>query len=247
MERMTPPEDGQHEVASGEWVGSIAMSYGITDWKNAIWNHSNNADLKEKRQDPCLLVEGDILFIPQRKTKQESGSTEQQHKFKLKVPTEVVRVRILDLERKVLANEDYKIELDYEPGGGVFVQKNTSTNAEGVLEEKIPSTATGGRILLTRIGQEIALSLGCLVPTEKKKTEPDVAIRGVQQRLYALGLYTGPIDGEENEELEGCVAVFQQFCQENLGKDDDTITDAGEPTGEINEKMRSALVKYFGC
>ena len=45
-------------VAPGEWVALIAWQCGGLD-AQAIWDHPNNADIKQRRGDPNILAPGD--------------------------------------------------------------------------------------------------------------------------------------------------------------------------------------------
>src|SRR5438552_12728166 len=149
-----PPPDGKYPIKDGEWVGSVAMHYGFADWEKDVWKHPQNSKLKDLRQDPHVLAEGDELFIPPWEEKNEDCPTEKKHRFQLKVPSEVVRIRLLDDEGKPLKNEEYVLELEYSPGGGTFKQENTKTDGGGLLTEPIPSTTTIGRLRFPRLKQE---------------------------------------------------------------------------------------------
>lgn len=245
MSRSKPPEDGKHFVEDGEWVGSIAAAYGYFDWDKDVWQHAQNAKLKELRQDPRVLAPGDELFIPPWEEKKESCATEKKHKFKVKTPSEVLRIRLLDEEGKPLKDEDYQLDLDYDPGGGVFKQANPKTDNDGVVTESIPSTAISGRLRLPRLKQEIALRLGYLTPMDLNDEQK--LIRGVQERLSALGFAPGPVDGINGPQTRAAVMSFQQFCQDNKDKNDSSIIDSGPVDGIVGKTTKAALLSYYGC
>ena len=71
-----------HKVAAGESIISIAKDYGFF-WKT-VWEHGNNASLKEKRKNPNVLLEGDEVFIPEKQLKKVSKGADATHKFKRK-------------------------------------------------------------------------------------------------------------------------------------------------------------------
>ena len=113
-----PPADGKHKVADGEWAGSIALNYGFTDWES-IWNLPENDELRRNREDDAhTLAEGDVLFLPQWTQKEESGDTEQRHKFQLNTPSEVLRIRVLGENGEPLAGAQYVLDITCTPGGG---------------------------------------------------------------------------------------------------------------------------------
>src|SRR5256885_1824807 len=144
-----PPADGlNHVLQEGQWVGSIAITYGFADWEKDVWKHPKNKALSEKRKDPHVPAPGDVLFIPPWEEKRADAATEQHHKFKLKTPTEQFRMRVLDQYGDPIKNVEYTLELEYDPSGGLFKQKNKKTSSEGVVEETIPSTTSRGRLLI---------------------------------------------------------------------------------------------------
>ena len=53
-----------YQVKEGDCLSSIAFEQGF--FPDTIWNHSNNAVLKEKRKDPNVLMQGDVVFVPDR-------------------------------------------------------------------------------------------------------------------------------------------------------------------------------------
>jgi hypothetical protein len=238
-----PPADGKHIVQDGEWVGNIAMKFGYTDWKNDVWMHGNNAELRKKHPDPRILAVNDVLYIPPWQEKKESCATEQRHKFKLKAPTEILRIRLLDPHNKPFKNEEYALELRFSPGGGNFKQQKTKTDADGILNETIPSTTYAGDLRLPRLNQSIKLRFGFLTPMDTG--DPQLLFRGAQQRLRAIGFDPGPIDGKNSPATQGAIKSFQDYCDKYKGKKS-WIIDAGEPDGELTEKTRKALIQFYG-
>jgi hypothetical protein len=245
MRQKPPPEGLTHIVKEGEWVGSIAIMYGFADWEKDVWQHSKNTELRETRKNPHTLAVGDPLYIPPWQKKEESGATGQRHKFKLKTPNEYFRLRILDEDGEPVANAEYTLEIEYEPGGGVYKQKGIHTDSDGVLEEIIPSTVISGRLIVPDAGIDMRLDFGHLDPLDT--TDESVAIRGAQQRLRSLGYYDGPTNGLMSPELQEAIADFQLFCKENLNVGDSRIIDPGEIDGSLSKKTVNALLKFYGC
>src|SRR6266704_2359474 len=146
-----------HEVELGDCFSSIAEQYGFF-W-STLWNHADNADLKELRQDPNVLLKGDVVVIPDKTLKHESCATEQEHKFKKKGTPAKIKIRLL-LEDKPRKDEPYKLAID----GKWF--KDGKTDGDGYLTQSIPAGAVHG---LLRVGKgedvdEYELELGTLDP-----------------------------------------------------------------------------------
>ncbi len=53
-----------HTVKQGEHISRITEQYRFFDY-HTIWDHANNSALKQKRQNPNVLLPGDQLFIPE--------------------------------------------------------------------------------------------------------------------------------------------------------------------------------------
>ena len=73
-----------HKVQQGEYLASISVLYGIA--AQAIWNDPDNANLKQKRQNPNVLFPGDKITIPDKEIKIEMVATGQLWRFRIKNP-----------------------------------------------------------------------------------------------------------------------------------------------------------------
>ena len=67
-------------VSQGDFLSSITKSFGFTDWQT-IYNDPLNVSLEKKRPNPNVIYSGDVLFIPDKKVKEESKPTDAHHKF----------------------------------------------------------------------------------------------------------------------------------------------------------------------
>jgi hypothetical protein len=160
-----------HVVEQGDCLSSIAEQYGFF-W-STLWNHGDNADLKQLRKDPNALLEGDVVVIPDKTAKEESCATEQKHKFKRKgVPAKMkIRLMVDDKPRK---NEPYKLCIDGKWSDG-------NTDGDGYIEADIPADAKQGEL---RVGSGanvdiFQLGFGTLDPADTES--------GAEDRLLGLG------------------------------------------------------------
>lgn len=192
----------KHTVRQGDCISSIADKYGF--FPDTLWNHAENAQIKQKRKDPNVLLAGDEVFIPDKQEKTESCATEQRHRFRKKgVPAKFV-LQLLD-DDQPRAGVDYTLEID----GQVFSGK---TDSEGKLEHSIPPDAKKGKLVIDGT-EEHELELGELDPITEE--------RGLRARLENLGFIAGP-QGSSADELKEAIEAFQQ--KNNLkvtGKADD--------------------------
>ena len=175
----------QYTVKQGDCISSIAAACGF-QWKT-IWNHPDNADLKQKRQDPNVLYPGDIVTVPERERKEQSCPTDKRHKFKKKELPTRIKIRLL-LDDEPRANAAYELQV-----GGRTIKG--STDGSGYLEEEIPPDVQTGILIVAegKVRDVFQLGFGTLDPIDTDE--------GVRKRLESLGF------GEED--LTAAVRAFQ--------------------------------------
>lgn len=206
---------GERIVKQGETVLSIADETGHL-WET-IWNHPENADLKEKRGSPHVLCPDDKIHVPPMESKEEPGSTEQRHRFRLLGQPIDFEIEVCE-DGEPRAGEPYILQIerraysDAIPENGVIVAKmypsdrrGELTVGEGDKEEKYP------------------LRFGHLDPAHTQS--------GALARLQNLGY--GASDGFE-EVLADALRHFQ------AKHNDLTIT------GELDDETARALVAEHG-
>jgi hypothetical protein len=197
-------------------MSSIASQFGFF-WQT-LWNLPENADLKNKRKNPNILMEGDRIVIPPIRVKQESRGTDGCHNFKRLGASSNFRMCLLsDGEPRV--SVDYTCDID-----GHLV--NGQTDSDGVLNIPIPPGARSGmlRLLGGKVVEEYRLNFGELDPIDE--------VSGVQQRLNNLG-YDCAITGELDEQTKDAMSSFR--AEKNLPESD-----------AIDDDLRGALVDAHG-
>ena len=200
----------KRKVGQGETTSSIAKKNGFF-WRT-IWEHGENAELRKKRKDPNVLFADDIIFVPDKKMKEVSKGTEQEHVFKLKGEPAKLKIQLFKLG-KPREGEDYVLEVDGK-------QKPGKTDGEGRLEHFIPPDAKSGKLIL-KGGKEIHnLKLGNLDPIDTPS--------GIQQRLNNLGYGCGGEKGEIGAKTKAALKKFQ--ANHDL-----------EPTGEADAPTKAKL------
>jgi len=205
----------KHVVEQGECIDSIAFAYG--HFPETIWTDEANAALTELRPDPNVLLPGDEVTIPDKRSKTVARATGSTHLFRRKGVPEKLRLQFLR-EGEARANEAYVLEID-------GVKRSGITDAEGRLEQWIPPNARRGRIVFSTEADTFELLLGELDPID--------TISGVQARLHSLGFYEGPIDGEATVALEEALQEFQAASEL-------------DPFGAVDEATRTALQTAYG-
>ncbi len=214
--RTGPVGRGGYVVKRGDGMESIAYAHGFF-WET-LWDDAANAELKEVRKDPNVLLPGDLVTIMAKRAKTVEKPDAQRHRFRRKGVPHVLKVRFADWQGQPRTNENAKINVDGTLSDG-------TTDGDGLLE--IPMSP-GARTAIVRFetGHEFEIDLGHLDPA----TEP----QGVQQRLRNLGFYTGPISGKLDHETARAIERFQS----SVGL---------SPSGEVDDLTRDRLVADNGA
>src|SRR5579883_3368485 len=206
-----------YSVVQGDGLARVAYQFGFT-WQT-LWNHPQNSALKELRKEPEFLLPGDVLFIPDRRVRTESRSTDARHKFRAKNTPARFNLQLLQ-EGAPRANEAFVLALD----GGL---QHGTTDGQGWIRVTLPPDARQGQLRLGPDFQETYdLNFGYVDPVD--------SVTGVQARLYNLGYFDREIDGNWTPEIVEALREYQR--------------DAGlAVTGELDEATKAALrAKYEG-
>ena len=203
-----------YTVKQGDCISSVAQKHGLF-W-DKVWNHPKNANLKERRKDPNVLSPGDVVFVPDKDEKEESGATEQRHRFKKKGVPAKLRLQIME-DDQPRANVDYTLVID-----GQFF--SGTTDGSGKIEQSIPPNAKKG-VLILENDTPVPLQLGHIDPID--------TISGVQARLLNLNFDCGEVNGREGPQLEEALRSFQE-------------KNSLPVTGQADEATRNKLLEIHG-
>ncbi len=212
-------QGGYVTAGPDDCISSIAEANGFF-WKT-IWNHPKNADLKDLRQNPNVLMEGDQVWIPPLDIKKVPASPSQRHTFKKKGVPAVTRFKFMK-DGQPQANEPYVLNIDGNLTRG-------QTDGTGMVTISIPPGAQDASLLLGPApkAKRYNLKLGTMDPISTES--------GVRKRLQAMGFNPGSADDDtDGEGLKAAVSRFQ--LSQNV-----------EATGVVDAALRSSLVKAFGC
>lgn len=204
------------KIQQGDDLTTIALAHGFAP--ETIWDHPDNAELKQQRKNPHALLPGDQLEVPAIEEREEGVATGSVGRFKLKVGPIKLRVRLTKLGEP-RADEAYELILtDDQTLSG-------TTDGEGWIEQTIPATATRATLSLLAGEETYELRLGHLDPHDSPT--------GVQQRLRSLGYYFGKVDDDLGPQTRAALRRFQ--AKQGL-----------EVTGEPDEATANALRDAYG-
>jgi Putative peptidoglycan binding domain/LysM domain len=214
---------GYYIVKQGDHVSSIAQENGLVDY-HTIWDHPQNAELKQQRQNPNVLYPGDRLFVPDLEEGNEPCSTDQRHIFKARKTTLRLRLVLEDLYEKPIGGVPCDLVL---PGG----TRHLTTDGSGKLDEVIPADTHGATLLIKSPETpfqdvQIPIQVGGLDPVDK--------VTGQAGRLANLGYYFNALNPVDQDEFESAVEEFQ--CDNGLTVD-----------GKCGPNTQNKLKQVHGC
>lgn len=244
-----------YTVEQGDCISSIAFEHGFF-WET-LWNDSSNADLKSKRKDPNVLMEGDIVHIPDLRLKKESGATEQKHKFKLKGVPAKLKLKLMrpkppkDTPEQApggsggSADESEFSDADFQAAQGDEEEpmanapyvleadgvriKEGKTDGDGCVEIPIPPNASQGKLTVNKDKPDEKI-----IYLDLGGMDPVDEPTGVRKRLNNLGYPCdddGPLDADD---LQVALAQFQ---------DDNGLT----VSGTLDDPTKDKLKDLHGC
>ncbi len=178
----------QYIVRDGDCFLSIAADKGFA-WKT-LWNDPGNADLKQQRKDPTVLLPGDMVTIPDRKISPAPIATGKRTTFKRKGIPVKFRLRML-VDDKPRPSGPYRINIDGEWRAGQI-------DGDGYIKEKIPPYLKEATLIVgpPEAQETFTLEFGAVAPLETDQ--------GVRTRLGNLGF---DVTGDD---LSGPISAFQE-------------------------------------
>jgi len=216
----------QYVVKQGDHLTRIADANGFKDF-TPIWNHADNAALKQKRKNPHILLPGDVVVIPDTETKQESGATEQRHRFKVLLKPLTLRIKLLGLDSRPLA----RTELDLAVDGG---SETLATQGDGTVEKPLTAAADKGTIKFR--DKETPFDERILIEIRVGHLDPVEVESGQRGRLNALGYDAGNPDESGDGSLLFRSAVEEFQCDQKLTVD-----------GVAGANTQKKLQEVYGC
>lgn len=222
---------GYYTVRQGEHVAGIAQQYGFFRW-DTVWNAPENADLRKKRHSPDILFPGDMLFIPERGTKDHNAATDKKHTYLLAGKPLKLRVEIGDRFNDPVKNAPCAFAVAGQ-------SSDMTTDGSGALERPLPTpmrTSDAGSVefheAVTVNDQDldrrvqVQLKVGHLDPLDE--------VSGQIGRLRNLGYYMLPGKEPDQKMFQAAIEEFQ--CEHGLTVD-----------GICGPATQARLKEVYGC
>jgi N-acetylmuramoyl-L-alanine amidase len=246
----------EYTVKAGDCMASIAEEHGFF-WET-LWHLPENSELKSSHEDQTILLPGEIVRIPDLREKQESGATEQKHRFKRKGTPAILRLQIMrpvqtEEEEPVeeeptdeeLADEESLEVVEEDPtpqedeGEEPWVDapyileidgKTTEgqTDGDGKIEVPIPPVAKKGRLTM-----EPGTEWETVLILRLGHLDPITSISGIADRMNNLGFHDGSRPTEMTPELQEALRAFQKANEL-------------QESGEVDQATKDKLKELHG-
>jgi hypothetical protein len=219
---------GNYTVKQGDHISSIAKQNGFLEYET-IWNHPNNAALKQLRGNPNILFPGDTVFVPDKELRVEDGATEVRHKFKLHDEKLNLRLVLNRFYGPPFAATECTLRIG-------TTQSDLTSDGNGQVEHEIPKTAVDASVTVkdTITVQDTTVPADREIKVKIGFLDPVTEVSGQQGRLSNLGYYRASGDALDNDEFLSAVEEFQ--CENNLTVD-----------GKCGPMTQAKLKTVHGC
>jgi hypothetical protein len=209
-------------VQDGDTLLSISDAEGFLD-PMEIWNHSQNASLRELRKNPQVLARQDAVYIPDRAApKMHSADTAKTHTFRLHRTPSYFTLHLHDECGHPYKNCRYTLVIEetrtfegHTDETGMLCHPIQPSDRKAVLRLWPDPRKPGFERLW-------AVRVGSMDPVE--------TIVGIKGRLRNLGYRVGP----EDDDLDEVTLESLRDFQRHLGYE--------VPTGELDSRTRGALI-----
>lgn len=205
-----------HTVKQGEHVARIAMAYGLMNTAS-VWDHPDNAQLKQRRGNPNVLFPGDHLLVPDKQAKQQQGATQQRHRFRVAPLWIELRLVVEEADGEPVADTPCRLVVE----GDVH---QLQTDDMGRICQRIAKTAETAKLIIQEV--EIPIKIGHLDPVDQRS--------GQIARLDNLG-YNASAAGDKDE-AQFLLALEEFQCDHGLTVD-----------GICGPNTQAKLQEVHGC
>lgn len=211
----------RHTVVAGETMATLAERHGFARGAN-LYEHPDNADLRDRRENPDVLAPGDEVVIPDPEEQRVEVRVDARHRFRVTRPRLRLKLEPRDCNGEALDGWQYVLTA----GDTRF-----EGTVDGPIEHPIPRGINTAQLDLTPEDDALQplrweLRVGHLDPVE--------TVAGQQARLNNLGFACGPNDGDAGPRTQQGVRSFQ-------------TAHGLEEDGTCSQAVADKLRELYGC
>jgi putative peptidoglycan binding protein len=207
-----------HTVVDGEHLSGIADRYGFRDFRT-VWDDAGNAQLRDERGEAHVLHPGDVVVVPDKQQRNESRSTDDTHRFRVRSKPLMLRLALTDFHNQPIAGTACELTIQGQT-------LRLTSDGDGIIETPIPKNATDGVLKIPELDLELPVRIGHLDPVDEDA--------GWQGRLVNLGYYPGAVGDDDAQQFRHAIEEFQ--CDHGL-----------KVNGELDGPTRAKLLEAHGA
>jgi hypothetical protein len=181
----------RYTIKQGDHLSALAERHGFERFE-AIWDHPDNAELKQLRKNPSVLFPGDEITIPDREPKTVEVPSTALHRFVLHRSRLALRLTVLDCSGHPRSEAPCTLAVEGDASDLV-------TSGEGRVERRISPSDRRASVTFDSI--EVPIDVGFLDPVDE--------LSGWQGRLINLGYLETAIEDEDDPDVRSAVEEFQ--------------------------------------
>lgn len=220
----------RHTVRPGDSVSRLAERHGLAP--ETIWEHPDNEALRGRRERMDVLLPGDVVVIPARRSKTVSCALDRVHRFRRRGVPMRFEIQLFDERGDPRRDVAYVLIVD-------GVEHAGRTDSHGHLSQYIANGARRGRLLLDGSAEDLVLDFGHLDPID--------ALSGVQQRLTNLGFTCTQDEGALGTATRAALLRFQVLVGLTPSGDlDDATREEIRACHDDRERFAAHLERPFG-
>jgi N-acetylmuramoyl-L-alanine amidase len=217
----------KYVIKQGDCLSSLAGAFGLRSWKD-LYDHPDNAELKNQRPNPNVVAPGDQITVPDSPSDKKivPCGTGKKHLFIVEIPKVKLRILLQNWQGEPYADKRFEVTITDKKFPG-------RTDGEGLIDIPIPAAAQSGHLKAWLDEDEDDanpdidrdLDIGHLDPTD--------CVTGLQARLHNLGHWC-EVNGNLDEDTLAAVRAFREKAGLPEVEDDDVL---------IDDDLRSNLLK----
>jgi hypothetical protein len=209
-----------HVIIPGDHVVRLAYVYGHATI-DAMWQHPENAELRQVRPDPGVLAPTDVVHVPDAPARVFDGLlTRREHTLMVELPLPTLRLVLLRPGGIPYAAHACTADFD-------DARTRSVADSEGTVTLELGPFTNAVALAFDRHAVELAIA----------QLQPVEATAGWHARLENLGYQPGPLHGDTPADAYAVRSAIEELqCDHGLTVD-----------GVMGPKTRAALLAAHGA
>lgn len=181
-------------IKQGDYLFKIAHEQNFDAMK--VWQAPENADLRKRRPNPNILLPGDVLYIPDAKTREPQTfalTPNTTNTFTSSAPSVAIIVKLIGTNSTTYSSRAYTVK-------ELPALTDLQTDGSGTATFQAPVTLDIATLSFTDTAESFSFTIAALNPID--------SLSGMFQRLQNLG-YIGDRLGYSDDDRAAAIALVR--------------------------------------